>query len=192
MEMPNQFRSAFNGFNREDVVRYMEYVNNKHSAQIVQLTNELDFLRSKQEVADNGRMLELEAQVKSLRSENDVLHNRIEELEMQLRAAREALGNAQPAAAAAPTPSDEELEAYRRAERAERIAKERALQIGNQTAEVLADATAKVDVAAELIARITREVADQLNLAQVAVKSSRQAFQDASDSIEQLRSDMQS
>ena len=34
LEQPSQFRSSFNGFNREDVVRYMEFINNKHSAQV--------------------------------------------------------------------------------------------------------------------------------------------------------------
>ena len=46
MEQPNQFRASFNGFNREDVVRYMEYINSKHAAQVAQLTNELEYLRS--------------------------------------------------------------------------------------------------------------------------------------------------
>lgn len=47
MEQPNQFRASFNGFNREDVVRYMEYINSKHAAQVAQLTNELEYLRGK-------------------------------------------------------------------------------------------------------------------------------------------------
>ena len=32
MEQPVQFRSSLNGFNREDVVRYMEYIYNKNRA----------------------------------------------------------------------------------------------------------------------------------------------------------------
>ena len=35
------FRNAFNGFNKEDVVRYLEYLQNKHTAQIAELRNEL-------------------------------------------------------------------------------------------------------------------------------------------------------
>jgi len=49
MSTPQNFRSAFNGFNREDVASYLEYLNSKHTAQINQLTSEADFLRTKLE-----------------------------------------------------------------------------------------------------------------------------------------------
>ena len=35
------FRSAFRGFNRQDVVNYIEYINNTHNAQVEQLNNQL-------------------------------------------------------------------------------------------------------------------------------------------------------
>ena len=35
------FRSALNGFNREDVVRYIEFINNQHNAQVAQLNTQL-------------------------------------------------------------------------------------------------------------------------------------------------------
>ena len=47
MSVPQNFRSAFNGFNREDVVKYIEYINAKHTAQVNQLTSETEFLQSK-------------------------------------------------------------------------------------------------------------------------------------------------
>ena len=46
MSAPQNFRTAFNGFNREDVVRYLEYINNKHNAQVNQLTEENAVLRA--------------------------------------------------------------------------------------------------------------------------------------------------
>ena len=39
MATPQSFRSAFNGFNREDVVHYLEYLNAKHASQLDQLNN---------------------------------------------------------------------------------------------------------------------------------------------------------
>ena len=36
-----QFRTAFRGFNREDVVHYIEYLNNQHNAVVEQLNNQL-------------------------------------------------------------------------------------------------------------------------------------------------------
>ena len=35
------FRSALNGFNRQDVVHYIEYLNNQHNAQLEQLNTQL-------------------------------------------------------------------------------------------------------------------------------------------------------
>ena len=35
------FRSAFHGFNREDVVSYIEYMNHQHNAQVTQLNTQL-------------------------------------------------------------------------------------------------------------------------------------------------------
>jgi hypothetical protein len=49
MAEKNTFRSALNGFNREDVVHYIEYLNSKHTAQINQLESENAELRSKLE-----------------------------------------------------------------------------------------------------------------------------------------------
>ena len=42
MATPQNFRSAFNGFNREDVAHYLEYINSKHQSQVNQLTAEID------------------------------------------------------------------------------------------------------------------------------------------------------
>ena len=42
------FRSALNGFNREDVVRYLEYINAQHTTELNQLRSELEYLRSKE------------------------------------------------------------------------------------------------------------------------------------------------
>ena len=41
MNDPKTFRSAFNGFNREDVVHYIDYLNTQHSNQINQLNSQL-------------------------------------------------------------------------------------------------------------------------------------------------------
>ena len=46
MAAPQRFRSAFNGFNREDVVRYIDFLNTKHAADLTQLNSELEYLRN--------------------------------------------------------------------------------------------------------------------------------------------------
>ena len=62
------FRSAFRGFNRQDVVNYIEYINNTHNAQVEQLNNQLqaalarptdEEMKAKLEAAE-ARIAELE------------------------------------------------------------------------------------------------------------------------------------
>ena len=57
MSASYNFRTAFNGFNREDVVHYIEYINSKHTTQLNQLRT--DLTAAQQENADaahrNGR-----------------------------------------------------------------------------------------------------------------------------------------
>ena len=38
MDAPQNFRTAINGFRREDVVRYLEYLNAKHMTEVNQLS----------------------------------------------------------------------------------------------------------------------------------------------------------
>ena len=39
------FRSSLHGFNRQDVANYLEYLNNRHAAQVNQLNTDLEALR---------------------------------------------------------------------------------------------------------------------------------------------------
>ena len=51
MAQLQNFRSALGGFNREDVVHYIELLNNKHNSQVNQLNTELQTLRAQLEEA---------------------------------------------------------------------------------------------------------------------------------------------
>ena len=156
----HQFRSSLNGFNREDVVRYIEYLNNQHKAQIEQLNNQL-------QNAANAPAADLELQAKL-----DAALEKCAQLEAQLSAA----------------PSKEqELEAYRRAERAERIAQERAQQLCTNANAILADATAKAEAAAARIAELSKQANAQLEAVQSAVSNSQTLFQDAVDALYALK-----
>lgn len=174
MGAPQNFRSAFNGFNRDDVVKYLEYINAKHTAQVNQLNSEIDYLRTRVEASQTDA---------ALVQERDALLSRVEELETRCALLEEQAAAPQqaPEAEAAATPSStaEELEAYRRAERTERIARERAELIYHQVNGVLADATAKVDDVSAEISTMADQVIAQLNQLQSAVSGSKQALQDA-------------
>lgn len=182
MEQIQNFRSAFNGFNRSDVVQYLEYINNKHTAQVNQLMSETEFLRQKLISApaeDQSELVaDLQEQLAAALADKAALEQRCQELE-------QALSNQPAAVTCGP---DQELEAYRRAERAEREAKERADVIYRQTNLVVAEATAKVDDAASRLDSASRQVLGQIAQLQSALECSRQAMQDVSATMSRLRS----
>ena len=181
------FRSSFNGFNREDVVRYLEYINAKHAAELNQLRSELEFLRSKEvsapaeEVCDNSELVEQQA------ARIRELFDRCKEQEETIADLTARLENVQVTEAAPITCPEQELEAYRRAERAERVARERAEVVYHQANAVLSDATAKVDEAAALIGSMADQLSGQLSQFQSAVTGSKQALHDAATTLYAIR-----
>lgn len=180
MEQPTQFRSSLNGFNRQDVVRYMEFVNNKHAAQVAQLTNELEYLRGKQDTLDAGRVSQLEKDLSAAQLENAALRQRVAELEKQLA------GQSAAAPAPAAAPSESELEAYRRAERVERVARERAKQLAQQAAQALDQAGAQAEEAAAQIAQVSSRLSEQLARLQDAMDSGRRTLRETVGAVQTL------
>ena len=178
MSSAYNFRSAFNGFNREDVVHYIEYANSNHNNQLNQLKSEVATLR--QENADlrtaqqdKERITELEAQLDTLRTElADVTAQR----DVALAARVQVQSN-----------TSDELEAYRRAERMERMAKERTNAMYQKATGILADAASKVDGATDQIAGIADQVAAQLAILQEAVLGSKHALHEATATLYALR-----
>lgn len=198
MSAQMNFRSAFNGFNREDVVHYIEYLNTKHTAEINRMNSELDYLRGQQAQAAPADTAELDETIAQQAARIRELFDRCKELEAELTAVREekeALVQqaAEPIAApAVPQGSyksrmEEELEAYRRAERTERYARERAQQLYHQVNGALADATAKVDDTARHVGQMTDKVVAQLAELQDAVTESKQALRDAAATMYTIR-----
>ncbi len=162
-EPVQNFRTAFHGFNREDVVRFLETATARHTAEVNQLRDEiarlegdLSLLRTRS--GDGASQEELDA----LQAENARLKAQVEELETQLT---------EPAA----TPirdetnwKDEELAAYRRAETVERQARNRAAQMYHRVNGLIADLAARMDGSkAEMTAAAEAlgQALDQLQLA---------------------------
>ena len=126
MAAVQKFRSALAGFNRQDVVSYIEYINNKHTSELEQLNTQLQTAQEAlAQATDNSELL----------AKLEAAEARCAELEAQLAAGGQVV-------VASP---DSELETYRRAERAERLARDRAAQIYAQANAALADATVKVE-----------------------------------------------
>lgn len=207
MAQQKTFRTALNGFNREDVVSYIEYLNSVHAAEINQLNTELNFFQNKQpeaacvpesaEAYDDQQNDVLKQQAARIRE----LFDRCRELEEKLAAAEEAKARAEEEKAHAEEKlqaalsqqttfqslANEELEAYRRAERMERLAKERAEQMYQKTNGVLAEASIRVDEAAGQIGQLSDRVMEQLTLLQNAVSGSKVAMKEASQIMYAIR-----
>lgn len=159
------FRTALGGFNRQDVVNYIEYMNNQHNAQVQQLNTQLQTALSQSSPA----------QVSALQAQLDAANAKIAELEEQLLNAQAAIGH------------EAELETYRRAERAERAAQERSRQIYQQANAVLADTTAQAEAAANQIGQIADQVVAQLQQYQTAVLETKGSFQEAVATLYAIR-----
>lgn len=188
MAAPQNFRTAFNGFNREDVVHYLEYINSKHQNQVNQLTSELEELRAQLTAQPAGDLVAslqaecaaLNAQLEQAAAEKAALEERCAQLEAGSTVETEDKPVISPLAS-------EELEAYRRAERIEREAKERAELVYFQANGVLTEATAKVDGITADITDMADQVMSQLTQLQMAVSSSKQALQDAASIMNTIR-----
>ena len=213
MSEQQNFRTAFNGFNREDVVQYIEEVNAKHAAELSQLTSDLQYLQEKltqyEAYGEDDEMNpELEQQVEDQASALVAQSDRIAELERQLAEAQDAAQTAEALLEEAEAKNadlkaqlqaalthntevkiqqDAELAAYRRAERVERQAIERAQQIHDQANGALADATAKVDSAAAQIAAMTEAAMQQLKQLQLAVTAGKQVLADTAAALYAVR-----
>ena len=203
METPQNFRSAFNGFNREDVVQYLEYLNAKYTTQINQLNTEAEELRTQLADRDSAPVEAAEAsseELETLREQleqseaaNQELSQRCtdledscKELEAHCKELEQKL-NQSGSPAADSSLAGRELEAYRRAERAERDAKERADVIYHRTNGILADASTRVDSAATQVGAMADNVLAQLLQLQACITDSKKALQEASSIMYSLR-----
>ncbi len=170
----HSFRSALNGFRREDVVHYIEYLNAQHAAQVAQLTGEMEELRGKLEAAA----------AQPVQSGEQAPCQNCAQLQAELDTLRSQL---LPEPAEGEPLESQELEAYRRAERAERSAKERAAQIYTQATATLAQATTQVDEAALRVQTLVDSVNGHITQLQAAVELSKSALLDAATTMYSIR-----
>ena len=160
MAAPQNFRSAFHGFNREDVVNYIEYLNNRYTAQVNQLNNQLQ--EAKNSVSPDV-VAELQAQL-------DAALQRCAELEEKLNAQQEDFVS-------------RELEAYRRAESVERQANARAQKIYDTAHTAIAEATSIAETASGTFSEVAQYTIAQLQAYQDSVAATVEGFRAAAEAI---------
>ena len=176
MTAPQKFRSAFNGFNREDVVHYIEFTNSRHEAEINQLKEQIEFYRKElsaqsiaAQAAEQERATALAQKCSDLEAENETLRQQLSDATQKQSSV------------------DEELEAYRRAERTERMAKNRVSQMYAQANAAIADTAANLDAAASNLGAVAQEALDRIHALQAAVTGSKQIITDAAVALGTIR-----
>ena len=188
MAQSQNFRTAFNGFNREDVVHYLEYLNARHQSQIQQLTAGAEGLRGRagqQPEGSQQRIAALEAENEELTRQLEQVRQELEQAQQELEQTRQELEQTRQPAEKDPEPEspvpdivDPELSAYRRAEAVEYAAKRRAELIYHQANGVLTEATNKVEGLSDNITQMADQAMSQLTQLQVAVSGSKQTLQE--------------
>lgn len=195
MATEQNFRSAFNGFNREDVVRYLDYLNTQHQNQVSKLNGEIASLRAQ---LDTMLMMPqadpqlLEAATKerdALREENASLKEQISALNAELLA-RQVETPAQQPTMELTGMEAKELETYRRAERVERAAREKAGQVYQQISSVLSQTTQRVEEISGGLTSQADQVMAQLTQLQQAVSCGKEALQEASALLAALHTEL--
>lgn len=155
------FRTALQGFNRTDVVNFIESTTAAHEAALHQL--QVENSRLEQQLMDANRYI-------------DELHQTIADL--QNRAAEPVMEEPavalppleDPLPAVAPVMQNDfeemELAAYRRAEQAERKAKERASELYRQIDEVIAKTNDKLELDDKALTRLTADLSANISALQ--------------------------
>ena len=125
--------------------------------------------------------------MEAVRKERDEALAQREAAEQKLASARQDREEALLRSCGEKLEANRELEAYRRAERTERMARERAEQVYSETGTVLTQASNRIEAALRQMTGISQQVTGQLDTLQTAIASSRLALQDAAQTIDKLK-----
>ena len=210
----SNFRTAVSGFNRTDVVNYIESASMEHQKALRKLTDERDKL-----AAENAQLQTqltgLQARLIQVQADNDALTEQVNalaqegsDLAEQLKAAEaaraEAAAQPQPAPEAGlieeepaaetpeapaqePSLTEKELIAYRRAEQTERNAAVRARRIYTQLSNLCEDARSRYLDSGEEIAALAADLSTGLARLQDAFAEVQVIFDDAQNAFDDMQ-----
>lgn len=164
------FRGALHGFNRTDVVQFIQRQTMEHEKQLRLLRDEnirlQEALTAAREEADAGRLLK-------------------EAMEAEQRHAQEApVAEEAPQTETAPSDFNEkELAAYRRAELTERIARERAAASAERMREIFAQTDEKLNLTARDLATILSAFRNDFEKLQELLKTAQSIVDESSSDL---------
>ena len=207
MTEPQTFRSAFNGFHREDVVNHIAFMTTKHESALKELRSENESLRTELEelrsrldedsaaqdrAADLQKGLEeKENELASAREELEMANQLLNEQAEQMAALREELEEAKEATAKTPIEKSanhwDELRAYRRAETAERQAKERVNVLYDSANNALRGAGSTLADTNAAFERLAEKFRSDLVELMNAIDTGKSALGAAADTLDTLR-----
>lgn len=211
----SKFRTAVSGFNRTDVVNYIESTSIEHQKALRKLTDERDKL-----AAENARLqvelAGLQKRLEQAQADNDALSGQVNalaqegsDLAEQLKKAEEAQQelltrpdpqpsepvlqpeepekSEEPEAAQEPSLTEKELTAYRRAEQTERNAAVRARRIYAQLSNLCEDARTRYMDSGEEIAALAADLSTGLSRLQDAFAEVQVIFDDAQNAFDDMQ-----
>ena len=155
------FRTALQGFNRTDVVNFIESTTAAHEASLHQL--QMENSRLEQQLMEANQYIEeLHQTIAMMQAEASV------PVEEEPALALPPLEDPLPAVAPVVQNDFEEMElaAYRRAEQAERKAKERAADLYRQIDEVIAKTNDKLELDDKALTRLTADLSANISTLQ--------------------------
>lgn len=211
----NRFRAALHGFNREDVVAYIEKTTQQYETELNALREKNEALvrqlnetaasleQAQQNSVSQADYEAAKRRITELLTENQSLGDRVAELEESLANAAENgpdLTDVTAQDLTAPIPevsevlpadvapsrdySELELAAYRRAELAERAARERAADVYREVSSVFQHGNTKLDTGRQDLEQMTRALSDDVNQLLQVLNSIRSAYHETELSFE--------
>lgn len=188
----SKFRSALGGFNREDVVNYIESMSLEQQKQLRKLQEENEKLRSEKNAlaellaAANSDLSTLREQDAALSEQVELLAQQAAELAGQVKAEPEEAPEETSEAAEPVDYTSLELEAYRRAEQTERNAAVRADKIYRQLTALCEHARERYSDAGDEIAALSEDLTANLGRLQETLAELRLVFDEAENAFDEM------
>lgn len=188
----SKFRSALGGFNREDVVNYIESMSLEQQKQLRKLQEENEKLRSEKNAlaellaAANSDLSTLREQDAALSEQVELLAQQAAELAGQVKAEPEEAPEETSEAAEPVDYTSLELEAYRRAEQTERNAAVRADKIYRQLTALCEHARERYSDAGDEIAALSEDLTANLGRLQETLAELRLVFDEAENAFDEI------
>ena len=184
-ESVQQFRSAFHGFNREDVVRFIEEMTARHYGEVSRLQDDLRRVHAELDARQESNLL---TENETLKGEKAGLEAKNAELQAQVEALEARLTDPEPPDGSTDWTS-EELAAYRRAESVERQARERAAHICRQADSLVAGLAARMDSSHQNMTDAAEALGKALDGLQAALDLAQATLHDGAEALRQLHPD---